>query len=345
MLNAQQSQQVMKNEEKTDEVSGAFPFYVLSSAKCYMDWILPAVAKNAPVSIRIFTPAHLLEEDCAETCADIWTRDILEHWDTGQLYDEPLRAHLQKQFAFVYPYETEGRRKLKFTVSELKKRVYLAEESGELLIQEPEVIPLLPQFLREEEELTGASRGSAYHKLLELLDFSAEYEEWTLKEAIDRLVQEGRLSREMADCIRVQDILGFLKCESGKRMHRAACAGTLFKEQPFVLNVPASEVYPEESSHIYPQRKEKTAESDGMFSADGGRDMILVQGIIDAYFEEEDGLILLDYKTDKVRKASDLREKYHAQLDYYAKALEQLLDKPVKEKWIYSFTLKEEIRV
>lgn len=345
MLNAQQSQQVMKNEEKTDEVSGAFPFYVLSSAKCYMDWILPAVAKNAPVSIRIFTPAHLLAEDCAETCADIWTRDILEHWDTGQLYDEPLRAHLQKQFAFVYPYETEGRRKLKFTVSELKKRVYLAEESGELLIQEPEVIPLLPQFLREEEELTGASRGSAYHKLLELLDFSAEYEEWTLKEAIDRLVREGRLSREMADCIRVQDILGFLKCESGKRMHRAACAGTLFKEQPFVLNVPASEVYPEESSHIYPQRKEKTAESDGMFSADGGRDMILVQGIIDAYFEEKDGLILLDYKTDKVRKASDLREKYHAQLDYYAKALEQLLDKPVKEKWIYSFTLKEEIRV
>ena len=53
---------------------------------------------------------------------------------------------------------------------------------------------------------------------------------------------------------------------------------------------------------------------------------------------------MLDYKTDRVRKAEELREKYHAQLDYYAEALEQLLKKPVKEKIIYSFTLQEEIR-
>ena len=73
--------------------------------------------------------------------------------------------------------------------------------------------------------------------------------------------------------------------------------------------------------------------------------MILVQGIIDVYFEEADGLVLLDYKTDKVRRAADLVEKYHAQLEYYAKALHRLLEKPVKEKWIYSFTLGEEIRL
>ena len=68
-----------------------------------------------------------------------------------------------------------------------------------------------------------------------------------------------------------------------------------------------------------------------------------MQGIIDVYFEEPDGLVVLDYKTDHVRKAEELTEKYHAQLDYYSKALEQMTGKRVKEKVIYSFTLKEEI--
>ena len=70
-----------------------------------------------------------------------------------------------------------------------------------------------------------------------------------------------------------------------------------------------------------------------------------MQGIIDVYFEEEDGLVVLDYKTDRVSDEKELVDKYHAQLDYYAKALEQLTEKKVKEKLIYSFTLGKEIRL
>ena len=70
-----------------------------------------------------------------------------------------------------------------------------------------------------------------------------------------------------------------------------------------------------------------------------------MQGIIDVYFEEEDGLVVLDYKTDQVKSRKELAEKYHAQLEYYAHALSQLTGKTVKEKIIYSFTLKEEIIV
>ena len=72
---------------------------------------------------------------------------------------------------------------------------------------------------------------------------------------------------------------------------------------------------------------------------------VLVQGIIDVYFEEEDGLVVLDYKTDKIFRAEELAEKYHAQLDYYGKALEQMTEKKVKEKIIYSFTIRQEIEV
>ena len=73
------------------------------------------------------------------------------------------------------------------------------------------------------------------------------------------------------------------------------------------------------------------------------KEVVLVQGIVDVYFEEDGELILLDYKTDKVYKSKELVDKYHAQLDYYAKALEQMTCKKVKEKIIYSFTLGKEI--
>ena len=108
-------------------------------------------------------------------------------------------------------------------------------------------------------------------------------------------------------------------------MSAAAGKGKLWREQPFVLGVDADQVYPGFSGEPGSQEKE----------------VILVQGIIDAYFEEKDGIVVLD----KVKSAEQLKERYHAQLEYYAQALEGLLEKPVKEKIIYSFTLREEIRL
>lgn len=302
------------------------PYYVLSGASSYLDWILPLVPRvtaDIPLAVKIENCWNLAAEEHTKRQAEAVARDVLEHWDTQQVYHEGLKKSLEEQLGYIYPYEQEGRLKLKFTVSELKKMSYGDEEAGEELYKEPEVVPLLPGFLKEETELTGASRGSAYHRLLELLDFSKEYNEETLLQEVSGLAKEGRLPRDMAECIRAQDILMFLDCPSGKRMHIAALGNLLKKEQPFVLGVDAKEIYPEEKSD----------------------ETILVQGIIDVYFEEEGQLVVLDYKTDKVQTAKELREKYHSQLDYYAQALEQLLDKKVKEKIIYSFTLKEEIQV
>lgn len=300
------------------------PFYRLSGARTYLDWIIPAaVCDQAPVDITVMNYRDAAILDAVEEESDSMARDILEHWNGEQIYDSEVKKHLEEQFGFQYIHEKDGKQKLKFTVSELKKRAYLQEESGELYYEEPEVIPLLPQFLQEEEELTGASRGSAYHKLLELLDFRQEYEEKSLQKAINNLRAEKKLSEDMAECIRVEDVLYFLHCDAGRRMKEAAGKEMLFREQPFVLGVDAGAVYPDTESG----------------------EMILVQGIIDVFFEEDGELVLLDYKTDKVKTAQELKEKYHSQLDYYAQALEQLLEKPVKEKIIYSFTLKKEIEL
>ena len=332
--------------------------YQLESANRYLDWILPALlqaedlkredglcgilkteseeVQQLPIQVRIFDAGEMDFTEDAQRQAEVIAREVLEHWDTTKVYLPGAEEKLEQQMNFLYPYKEEGKMKLKFTVSELKKRESLREEAGEELIQEPEIVPLLPHFMEEQDEgLTGASRGNAYHKFLELHDFSKEYTEKLLKEEIEQFYQAGRLSKEMADCIRTKDILAFLNSESGRRMTQAAGNGKLRKEQPFVLGVAASEIYPE----IYPDIQKRSQEAD----ENRKEETVLIQGIIDVWFEEEDGLVLLDYKTDRVRNASQLKELYHAQLDYYAQALEQLLEKPVKEKIIYSFALKEEI--
>ena len=311
-------------------VSDISSVFRAEGAKCYLDWVLPCilsdetgkVKQESPVEVSVFRAADLTPQQ-EETQAEVVAEDVLRNWDASQVYEPELRERLDAQIDYVYPFEDEGKMKLKFTVSELKKWASLAEEAGEEMYEEPVVVPLIPEFLKEEEILTGAPRGSAYHKLLELLDFTVDYDVENLIAAVQQLRQEGRLTDEMTECIRPKDILRFLGCRSGKRMADAARNGKLYKEQPFVLSVDASEIYPEDCSG----------------------EKILVQGIIDVYFEEPDGLVVLDYKTDKVRTGNELKEKYHAQLDYYAQALEQLTEKPVKEKIIYSFTLGEEIEV
>ena len=303
-------------------------------AKKYLDWILPCIISedtgevkaDAPVDIRVFDAGDLRPAQ-TEVQAEELAEDVFRHWDSSKTELPEFRKRLDDQLEYSYPYANEGKMKLKFTVSELKKRTAPAEEAGEVMYEEPEAVPLLPAFMKEEEALTGASRGSAYHKLMELLDFSEEYGgtdgEEKLAGAVEHFRKEGRLTEEMAACIRSRDILGFLTCAAGRRMSAAARAGRLYREQPFVMAIDAGEIYSEDRSG----------------------EKILVQGIIDVYFEEADGLIVLDYKTDRVKTADELKDKYHAQLDYYAEALEKLTGKPVKEKIIYSFTLGEEIMV
>ena len=321
-LEKQQEQKMWSVRHK----SAPLPYYVLAGAHSYLDWLLPVIPSlsgEVPLQVRVADSADAASVESVEGQVEDLARDVLEHWNTGAVYDRALHSKLEEQLEYVYPYEQEGKQKMKFTVSELKKYASLSEEPGEVMYEDSEAVPLLPRFLSEETKLTGASRGSAYHKFLELLNFSGEYNEESLEEEAVRLEAEGKLSREMAESIDIRDVLGFLQCSGGRRMHRAAQQNLLRKEQPFVLGIDAGEIYPSEKSE----------------------EMVLVQGIIDVYFEEDGELVVLDYKTDKVKSIMELKEKYHAQLDYYAQALEQLVGKKVKEKIIYSFTLGEEIQV
>ncbi|XCP86290.1 helicase-exonuclease AddAB subunit AddA [Roseburia hominis] len=321
-------------EEKLEgyERNKKLTFSRLAGAHTYFDWVLPAwqnLPPNVPIKFRLMKLEDLVVSESEREMEELlekktFLRAVEEGEDLLSLRDDWFAQRLREQFSYRYPYEGEEQYKLKYTVSELKKRAALPDEenqAGQMLVEEEEVIPLIPKFLQEEEPLTGASRGSAYHKLLELLDFAKEYDAEGLKEEMATLRRERFLGEDMAECIRVQDILHFLQTSSGQRMHRAACGRKLYKEQPFVFGVDAKEFY---------------------LGADT-RELVLIQGIIDVYFEEDDALVVLDYKTDRVQKAQELVDKYQEQLHLYGRALEQMTGKRVKEKIIYSFTLAEEI--
>ena len=311
----------------------ALSFGRLSKAVTYWDFILPALARvteEVPITGRVLTFEDIVREEVEEETAGRLSKAVLEQWDTQAVYEPGLREVLEEQFSYRYPFDFSRQQKLKFTVSELKKRIYQTEafggeteENGEMSYEEPDVVPLIPRFLQKDVELTGASRGTAYHRLMELLDFAEKYDGEMLGALLDGFVKEGKISRDMAECIRTEDILKFLNSPAGQRMSKAAAGQRLWKEQPFVLGVEAKEIYP--------------GAKDG--------EQILVQGIIDVYFEEADGLVVLDYKTDRIFHTEELAQKYHAQLDYYAKALEQMTQKKVKEKIIYSFTLQTAVTV
>lgn len=317
---------VYKGELDADE---PLSFHLIRRATSYLDWILPAAVRCeglAPMEIKAVTPEEIVADEIIRERMDLlekkaYLKTVQAEESPMAETDEAFRKRLEDQLSYIYPYEGEEQRKLKYTVSELKKRPALEEESGETLIEEEEIIPLLPAFLQEEDGLKGASRGSAYHRVLELLDFTKDHEKESLSQDIARLVENGTISREMADCVRETDLLKFLRSESGKRMQAAAKKGLLYREQPFVFGVQAKEIYPESDSE----------------------ELVLIQGIIDVYFEEDGELVVLDYKTDRVQKGQELVEKYAEQLHLYGKALEQMTEKKVKEKLIYSFALKEEI--
>ena len=135
------------------------------------------------------------------------------------------------------------------------------------------------------------------------------------------LVEKGYFTAGEIRLVEPGKIREFLKSDLAKRMQVAAKQKKLFKEQPFVLGIPATEIYPEIDTE----------------------ETLMVQGIIDAYFEEEDKLFIMDYKTDRLEDEKVLVGRYKKQLELYKRALEQIMGKEVSQVSMYSFGLGKEV--
>ena len=321
------------------------PYGLRVKGKSYLDWVLKALARHRAMKpfyerynlsvypfnemydrepdfiVRQVQPLELVLDEAQLRTEEMLKKGELFLWDSSEVYDEKWRKLFQDSFSYEYPYEAEEAIPAKLTVSEVKRMQNEDIEESEMLLQEKETEEIVPLFMQEtKEELKGAAKGTLYHRVWENLD----YGKIDTKEQIGEQLK-NILTAEEQKSIWVPDFNRFAKSPLAGRMKAAAQREQLYREQPFVIAMPANQI-----------REEYETEEE-----------ILVQGIIDAYFEEEDGLVLVDYKTDKVQKGQEkeLVEKYKVQMQYYKKALEMITDKEVKEIYIYSTGLGKAILV
>ncbi len=292
------------------------------SAGSLLDFLLPTL-QEGDVCVSIYGQEDLLAEEFSEQLQLAERKIALEK---GENADAIWKERLEDIFAYQYPHENLQNLYTKTTVSELKIAAMAdKDEAAYHAFEEPEPEPILPAFMKEQEkQVGGAMRGNAYHKAMELMDFMFVYDEqgepvWEkVEELLGKHVASGRLDAEYMEILNKYKLLNFLKDPLAKRMHGAQQTGQLYREQPFVLGISADRLNPE-------------------FPAE---EKVLIQGIIDAFFVEDGEIVLVDYKTDRVTLGKELWDRYETQLDHYEEALTKLMQMPVKERILYSFSLE-----
>lgn len=316
----------------------ALSFSQRTKAKGYIDWIAPAILSYPDKYEFVFKNAMdmVLTSAKKEAEEELSKIELLEQIKQA---DKKLVQTYQQAFSYVYPYKVEANRKSKYSVSELKHASMVEKydqqegnaEIPEFLLQAKE--SYIPDFAKDvtEEAMVeaakgekGAMRGTAVHRVMQCLDFEAllnlQITEENLKqfvnEQLSHMLEKQLITEEMDALIPRYMLLEFLKSPVALRMAEADARGELFREKPFVMDYEG----------------------------------VLLQGIIDVFWIEDNRIILLDYKTDWVETKEELITRYATQLHLYGDALQRIFasgKNPITkvEEYIYSFRLGEWISI
>lgn len=321
-----------------------------AQAKSYFDWVMPAALapfgakadadyarpgaawQDAVWQVRIARalPAGTVEEGAYDG------EPRLEALRRGDLTGTPVPSWLDEQLSWQYAYPQAVRTAAKFSVSEVKRRYQELhsdelQDEADLSVPAAAVIPtapgeddafaaLPPWLAGEEAAVSGAQRGTALHKALQYITPAADQTTATLRREIDAFVRQGLLSREEAKLVYVPVLAAFCQSDIGRRM---AESPELHREYPFTVLLAGGDPLPETETG----------------------EQILIQGVIDCLFREDDAWILVDYKSDRLETADAFRSRYAVQLALYKRAVEQITHRPVEETYIYSLHLQQEIRL
>ena len=316
-----------------DRQGGLLPYLKREGAASYLDWLLPALLSyGEKYPITLVTAEELVTEEVEKQVLSVCEK--AKRMEEIEQASVDLLEQLETRFSNGYPYKIDETKKNKYSVSELKHRAmreaFEAEDMDSIpMFTKEVVVPYVPKFVREpvtdshsEEEPRetgmdvnrGALRGTAVHRVMECYDFTGVS---SPKEQLRKMLEDGRITKELSDLVQMSKVQAFIDSETGLRMKQAALSGKLYREKPFVMS----------------------------FSEE---DMTLIQGIIDVFWIEEDGIVLLDYKTDSVAEPTELVLRYEEQLNLYAEALNRVFvdsGLKVKEKLIYAFKFGEVIAV
>ncbi|NQS75908.1 MAG: helicase-exonuclease AddAB subunit AddA [Peptococcaceae bacterium] len=311
----------------------------LADAQTYLDWLGAALARHRDgVVIRqaglfmekMFAPAQGdssrwqidldtgLKGTIMERAAVPEILELIKRQETPAdpgVYTDVINDRLN----WCYPAAATGGLPTRFSVTELQKRLDPAPIMEDGAGQDYQrKIGGRPFFTPGERKLTALEKGSALHLVMKNIDLGGPLAPGDIEKEIADLVRREILTAAQAAAVPVEKIAVFFAGPLGKRM---LAGREVLRELPFTLALPAREIYP--------------------YLADNTEEKVIVQGVVDCLVDEGDGYLLLDYKTDKPAAggAAGVVERYRGQLTLYARAAEEILARPVKEKQIYLFSL------
>jgi len=316
--------------------------YAMLKAMNYLDWIVPSVLRHKTFSaLRDYADekgcfvGQLLQDD-SEWDFSKWNKEELgkgEVLEEGKLNadfaklledeeNSELSEEINRRLGFSYGYKKVEGLESKFTVTEIKRR--FQELEGKSLIKDDfSQMIKKPTFIEEKKGFTAAEKGTIQHFVMQHIDLNMETSMDSIKEKLEEMVGRVLLTREQADAVNIKTINSFLQSELCERMKKAV---SMYREVPFNLQIQPGEL-----------------------GYDGATDeMILLQGILDCYFVEEDGrAVIVDYKTDWVQNDAKTlaKERYTLQLAMYRRALESIENIEVKEVFVYFFDTGEMVEM
>lgn len=316
-------EKISKLIENEDEIIS--PEIVLG-AKSYIDWLLMASLRNPSCDLTDDLYAKAIDDGSRFTCSVIPENMIklntstLPEADFDEVFTKSDDAEVEKRLSYTYPYSRLSSVPRNISVTELKRMAMgEQEDAGSIFRRKPVEKPL---FMQESDKAEGARRGTVMHLVMQHIDFTKTDRD-EIERQIINMKEKGMLTHEEFASVDVSAICDFVSSPLGLRI--AANYSRFYREFSFKYLMKVKDIYPDT----------------------GCDDDIIVQGVIDGYFEDEFGnIVLIDYKTDRiVTDSADIAMRYREQIKYYSIALEKLLKKAVSESYIYLFDSGETIKM
>ena len=332
------------------DVVGPVSEYQILKGKNFLDWIMPAVLKHKD-SIQLREESDLdsnvFNEHDSKWETKIWNKsdvlvertdleddDSIENILLNAISDNEeseIYKIISEKLDYRYPFMESVTRAGTISVTEIKRLQSDTQEEvdyTEQLVNKPTELKK-PKFIQEDEskdKLTGAQKGTILHLFMQIINLNKVNTVSEIKEEIELAIKKKILTQTQADTINPYKILKFFKSNLGKRMLKSPFVK---REQAFYMQINLRDIFK-------PSEEFKDIEN---------KDTLMVRGIIDTYFEEDNEIVLVDYKTDFVNEENrkEVIDRYNKQLEIYSKALEKLTGKKVKEAYIYLFGIEEEV--
>lgn len=312
--------------------------------KNYLDWVGMALATHScGKPIREIGGGDIIidSKNLSTWSLNFWSKSQLivdEKLDTVDKSEErnlfidevvtDINEEISRRLDFKYKYKEASALPSNISVSDLKRESY-EDQDGQIYSLFKSENLRKPRFLKEEKGLSPAEKGTIMHFMMQHIDFNAVDKLELINKQIESMVNNELLTEEEAKVINPWKIKKFFESNLGKRLLKAYEEGRdVYRELPFFTHISSTKINSELEEDIY------------------GKEKLRLQGVIDCFFEEKDGIVLLDYKTDYVgdNGIEEILKKYKIQIDLYSDTLEKITGKRVKEKYLYLFYSDEEVK-